>query len=82
MSSLPLRATGFWRLRSFVVGVLCADLGLHCCVSAPSRRSDYFTCVCGAVVLGCLRTAATVLWLSFGSLVVHFGFLGGIIVEI
>ena len=39
VSSLPLRVTGFWCPRRFVVGVLSADLGVHCCVYVWTRRS-------------------------------------------
>jgi hypothetical protein len=50
VSSLPVRATGFWCPWSFVVGVLCVDLGVCllcvCYVSSVSRD-----CTCTFSVL-------------------------------
>ncbi len=76
MSSLPLRVTGFWCPRSFVVGVLSVDLGLHCCVYAPSRTVGRHHCVYVESVFLVSSHRLLVLWVSFGSFVVHIGFLG------
>ncbi len=59
MSSLPLRVTGFWCPRSFVVGVLSVDLGLHCCVYAPSRTVGRHLCVLWSRCSWCLRTVSS-----------------------
>ncbi len=80
VSSLPLRATGSWGPRSFVVGVLSVDLGLHCCVYAPSRTVGRHHCVLWSRCSWCLRTASSFfgcpLGVSWSILVSWVGFFG------
>ncbi len=63
-----------------MVGILCVDLGLHTavCLLRLVRR---LLCVCPVERGSWLSyPRLTVLWVSFGSFVVHIGVLGWILV--